>query len=207
MCTPLRRVRYDGLKLSRRKVIVAQHWNISWFVFFVPEELLEILILETSWHQMFMNRWHQSTEGDRTHKSVSMSHWIHKPHFSRRKILLSTWQHWKEKKNLVFFGFGDSLCAGKHSGAVTGVGLFELGRWYGIRENIEMSFMQIKRCPDLLENPQSLLKTVAFWRPRPSLVYSVFKVGSALLHFHFKAKSVAGGTWWSPDRKEDTKWC
>ena len=25
-----------------------------------------------------------------------------------------------------------------------------------------MSFMQIERCPDLLENPQSLFKTVAF---------------------------------------------
>lgn len=41
-----------------------------------------------------------------------------------------------------------------------------------------MSFMQIERCPDLLENPQSLFKTVAFLRSRPSLVYSIFKVGS-----------------------------
>ena len=121
---------------------------------------------------MFMNRWHQSTEGDWTHKNISMSHWIHKPHFSRQK---STWQNWEEKNN---FGFGDLLCAGKHSGAVTRAGLFELGRWYGIRENIEMSFMQIERCPDLLENPQSLFKTVAFLRSRPSLVYSIFKVGS-----------------------------
>ena len=117
MCTP---VRFDGLELSRRKVKVAQHWCVSWFVFFVPEEQWEILILEPSWHQMFMNRWHQSTEGDWTHKSVSMSHWIHK-HTSLDRSQLD-----KIEKKRITLDLGNALCGqtlrGRYRGRIVWAG-------------------------------------------------------------------------------------
>ena len=63
---------------------------------------------------MFMNRWHQSTEGDWTHKNISMSHWIHKPHFSRQK------SKWKEK--LWIWGLCGQTLRGRYRGRIVWAG-------------------------------------------------------------------------------------
>ena len=63
------------------------------------------------------------------------------------------------------------------------------------------------RCPDQQsQRGDFLLKTEELFFC--SLFIPFSKWSRTVLYFQFKAKSVAGGTWWSPDRKElDTKWC
>ena len=126
-------------------------------------------------------------------------------------LQLGTWNDWnvfscveEEEKWNYFCG---RALRGHYQGRIVWAGTTLI---WNILENIEMSFMQIlaqtthPRPTHCLQSLCSELEPFYFF---PPLFFLFSKWKPPVFHFHFKAKSVAGGTWWSPDRKEDTKWC